>query len=934
MQIEKLMERSSLGFARHKMIYDENGVPCDYVFISLNRAFEELSGLKRAEILGRRVTEVLPEIKDDSFDWIGYFGKIAQNGDNRQFKQYSLPLDRFFKIEAFSSERGYFTTLFSDITQEKRLMEHEKNLFNFSQSLLRTETGKTDYKAIAEKMKKITGAAFVSVNLFIQNTDKTKTMAVAGISNRISEISQKLGFNPVNRVWGRIPERTEMLKSSNLKRYERLHDFTKNRLPKPLIMTLEKCFNIGAIYVIRINGDEEILGDFTLLFSKGKQLKNQNEASIFADTVGLFLQKQQSLKLSSNVFEQSNEGLIIIDADGNVKAVNHRLSDMVGISKHRLHDQNIMDFLREEDKRFSKTGLEETIKQGRGYAEYTIRLPREQTMDISVNANIYDEENHLLLVAIKDITEWRRREKEIEKKQSKLELAMEIGNTGFWEWDLKTDYTFFSQSVYRVLGYKPEEIGNTMKDWLELFHPEDKTNILPRIIEYPGSVQLKPEEFRLRCKDGRYKWFKAMGRTVRKGKSEKPLSALGIIMDITELKESKIRAEEASRAKSEFLANMNHEIRTPLNGVIGFCEILKETDLDDDQRHYMDIIVNSAETLMGLINDILDLSKIEAGKLELSPEKTELRKLIETSVELVKHKCVKGIQLYKKVSPAVPRYGYVDPLRLRQILLNLLSNAVKFTEKGSVKLIVEQEKINRKKKTANLLFMVEDSGIGIKKENIHKITEAFNQESSMITKQFGGTGLGLAITKELLKKMNTQLKIDSVEGQGSTFYFNLEIPYMDDSFDNMKETGGNKPSNSPGKLKILMVEDRETDMDLVEITIKSTYPNAEILKAQNGSEGVLFFTQQNPDLVFMDIMMPDMSGYETTELIREYDSKVPIIALTARATEDEKEKVLSSDMNDYLSKPVSMKSIIEIVNRYLETGEKNQNGGERINGKE
>ena len=258
-----------------------------------------------------------------------------------------------------------------------------------------------------------------------------------------------------------------------------------------------------------------------------------------------------------------------------------------------------------------------------------------------------------------------------------------------------------------------------------------------------------------------------------------------IVHDITEKKRVQLEMEiakeqalAASKAKSEFLANMSHELRTPLNAIIGFSELLRDTPLNNSQKKYADIIVNAGESLLSIISDILDFSKIEANKLELFPESFDILELIENTLNIIRFKAYeRGNRLYEEVSADIPRIVTGDMTRLKQILINLLGNAVKFTENGSVTLRVNIISKDENNQQVTLMFSVQDTGIGIKKENREKIFEAFNQEDYSITRKFGGTGLGLAITNRLLEMMGSSLSFESLEGKGSTFFFQIQLPY-------------------------------------------------------------------------------------------------------------------------------------------------------------
>lgn len=662
-----------------------------------------------------------------------------------------------------------------------------------------------------------------------------------------------------------------------------------------------------------------------------------------------------------------------------------------------------------------------------------------------------------------DITERKKIEKELSIERSRLSAFVEHAPAAVAMFDTDVRYIAFSKrwvEEYRLEGIDVTGLShydafpNISQEWKDIHErclggkveKNDEDRWRP-----PGWEQDQFLRWEVRP------WYQYDG------------SVGGIMMftqDITEsciqreeLRKAKKQAELASIAKSEFLANMSHEIRTPLNGVIGFTDLVLRTRLNETQQQYISIVNQSANSLLGIINDILDFSKIESGKLELDTDKCDLYEISNDASDMITYQAQqKGLEVLLNITPDLPRFIWVDSVRLKQVLVNLLGNAVKFTEKGEIELKITRLEETKDTGDISLRFEVRDTGIGIRPEKQHKIFEAFLQEDISTTKKYGGTGLGLTISNSLLHLMGSRLQLMSTPGEGSVFFFDLNfkaeygdpevwedidklerilivddndnnrviirqmlllkgiasdearngleaiqllacgvlydviimdyhMPYMDgletirkirEGFEaqhgkqpvillhsssdderiisSCEELKVNQRLVKPIKMqemynalsrlfrkpeqievieeiaapqvcrqsfRVLIAEDNSVNLLLAGTILKRVFPGVEVMEAINGKKAVEQFREQLPDLVLMDIQMPEMNGYEATAQIRQLPggSKVPIIALTAANAMGEREKCLEAGMDDFMPKPFVEKEMLAMLEKWLPVAE-------------
>ena len=834
-------------------------------------------------------------------------------------------------------------------------------------------------------------------------------------------------------------------------------------------------------------------------------------------------ERKKSEEEQKAILETTPDGFLILDANARAIEVNNAYCTMLGYTRDELLEMSIPNIEAVEKPEDVKNRIQKLLQVGFDRFQTKHRCKDGSLIDVEVSVSLLREHGGKMVVFARDITEQKKAQRALTEQTELQKVLMNISNDFINIALEKTDeainsalamlgqFTHTDRAYIFMYDHEQKVCRNThewcsegitphisklqevpyerITEWVESFisgnpmliHDVETFELDNKIRQFlesreVQSVLVLPMMDRTTCVG--FVGFDAVKSKHDFSEKERNLlrlfalimvNVLNRIKTEAELTAAKEKAEIASRAKTEFLANMSHEIRTPLNGMIGFTELLKNTELSPVQRQFVENANESGRTLLGIINDILDFSKIEAGMMELDIIKTDIVELLNNSADIIKFAAgKKNLEVMLDIDSAIPRYAMVDPVRLKQILANLMSNAVKFTEKGEVELKARYSPINSSRGTLSL--SVRDTGIGIAEAQKEKLFKAFSQADSSITRKFGGTGLGLIISEKIARKMGSSIHIESVEGKGTTFFFDLIIEteageasppveilrvksclIIDDHVHNrsilerlltergikyescenelvalktleshnpfdaiicnadrpyfnglefvrtIREKLGLTPDKLPiillhsssegGELRekyeepgvhfcvanplkreqlftclaalqdiqsaekieraeksdqplqndapelvtrkkntILVAEDISLNMLLVKAILSQIVPDAVVIEAKNGKIAFQEYKNMNPDIVLMDIQMPEMDGLEATTAIRSLEGilgrSTPIIALTAGVSSEEIEKCREAGMDDYLTKPIESEKMRKILGKYLNLGGK------------
>ncbi|WP_294142635.1 response regulator [uncultured Sanguibacteroides sp.] len=657
----------------------------------------------------------------------------------------------------------------------------------------------------------------------------------------------------------------------------------------------------------------------SIIYSPGKD----EIVALFSDiteTVKAHEALDRSEKMLRNIYKNIPVGIEIYDKNGIAIDINNKGLEIFGLTrKEDLLGVNFLD----------NPNFSEEIKaqvQAKQEVNYVVRYDfskinvhqyyktsyRDTIKDLLIKITpLYDNNNHFqnYLFIIIDNTEILTAHNKIKEFENFFSIIADYAKIGYCRWNQEQQKGFAISQWFKNWGASEDSQFENIIGIYPNVHPEDRPEIKKLYQDLlKGKINRMHKEVRVKDENGQWKWIRS-DIASRPLENNRYLELTGINFDITEMKEieaklteAKIKAETLDKLKSAFLANMSHEIRTPLNAIVGFSNLLLEASEQAEKQQYINIIQENTELLLQLISDILDLSKIEAGTFEFVNGDVDVNLMCQEIIRAARLKTPENIQLiFGDHQPECRLFS--DKNRLNQVIFNFINNAIKFTSKGSITL-------GYRLAHGQIEFYVQDTGIGIDQEHVHSIFDRFVKLNTFVH----GTGLGLAICKSIVEQMGGTIGVDSVKGAGSRFWFAIPYVFSQTSEPEVLLANTTIQEKSLNKSTILIAEDTDSNYILISTILKKEYT---VVRAFNGSEAIKMVEEVHPDLVLMDIKMPEMDGLTATQQIRKKHIQVPIIALTAFAYDKDRIKALEAGCNEYITKPIQAPLLKEMIKRFI-----------------
>lgn len=641
------------------------------------------------------------------------------------------------------------------------------------------------------------------------------------------------------------------------------------------------------------------------------------------------LKAEENIQIFEELLQSSVDGVVIVDRHGNIERLNPAIENLFHYKDSELVGKNVSNLMSKENAELLRYAISHYLETDQsdlvGHSFETMGVKRDGTeFNIEVSISEFNASGRVCFAGfIRDISQRTQALANEKRAKAQFENAMNAAMDAIIIIDDEGKIRSFNPAAEEIFGHKFNDIVNKKLSDVIIPHryrdAHDKGMnhylatgegpVLDNRIEIEG-LHSSGEEIQIEL-------------AIREIEGATGKLFIGYARDISERKSfeaqllgAKNSAEMATRAKTSFLAMMSHEIRTPLNGVLGIHGLLKETKLNDDQRQLLETASESGQSLLAIINDLLDFSKLEAGKFEIENKPFNIRELVASVINLIQpHADDKHLKLTYEIEDMIPQLLMGDAARLRQILLNLSWNAIKFTNKGKVEILIEN------RSNGVISFSVKDTGIGIPQENHQDLFSEFTTIDASYSNKFGGTGLGLAICKALVENMDGEIGLTSNLGKGSKFWFNLSLEACDDKIHGLENVREHVESisSSLSKIRVLIAEDNKTNQLITSRYLKHFGCKFEV--ANNGVEAIEKVMMHDFDIILMDISMPELNGFEATAKIRkiadERKSAIPIIAFTAYASKEDQEKILNAGMDGFIPKPFSREQLVKVISKNL-----------------
>ena len=879
-------------------------------FTDVNDAFLNVLGYSRSEVIGKTSDElglfVHPEKQQEVAEQLQAFGHIA-NCELRVKCKDGRFLDGLFSGEIIESQMGkYFLTVMIDQTERKKAEDALRQRESYLSAIIENQPGLVWLKDKESR--------FLAVN---------KAFAISCGKQNPEEL---VGKNDLD-IWP----------AEFAEKYRR-YDFMIMEKGEPSIVE-EKIFDKEEIRWFETFKTPVFDEQGTIIGTTGyarditERKRAQDELREKTTLLSGLL-----ASIPDIVFFKDKIGVYLGCNPEFARFVGKDISSIVGSTDYALFSKDIADSFREHDRIMMDQGEPRHNEEWIDYQD-GIRI-----LVDTLKAPLRDVDGKVIgiLGVSRDITERKRVEETLRENEERTHAIIVSAHDAILMMDNSGNISYWNYAAERIFGYMSGEvIGKNLHELIapERFIPEHQAAFPEFQQTGRGNAIGKTLELMARRKDG-HEIDVALSLSAVKIKGE--WFAVGIVHDITERKKveakllesnrqlevAMVQANAANVAKSDFLANMSHEIRTPMNAIIGMADLLGDSALTAEQRRYVEIFRLAGKNLLILINDILDISKVESGQLIIEHIPYDLFDIVDSTFQIMSLRASRrNVEINYRLSPDVPQHLQGDPTRLRQVLTNILGNAVKFTEKGEIVLTVFPVAGDDSLKPLRFLqFSVQDTGIGISAETIDIIFEKFTQSDSSMTRKHGGSGLGLAISKKLVELMGGRIWVESRQGVGSTFFFTLplEEALPGDKIVAQPRTSSDEtlPDDSH-PFRLLLVDDSEDNHFLVQAYLKNA--NYLIDIAEDGQVAIEKFLANVYDLILMDMQMPVMDGYTATSGIRRLEKEegrkhTPIIALTANALNEDLQKSLDAGCDVHLTKPVRKKDLLETIQKFVTSG--------------